>query len=110
MDDLSEKLSSLLNDPDSIEALKGMARSLMSSQGAEKDEDNAGMTINPSDMQKIMKVMGVLRSNSGDDSRTRLLMSLKPYVRKERQGRIEEAVKILRLVSVLPMLTSSGLI
>jgi len=110
MDDLSEKLSSLLNDPDSIEALKGMARSLMSSQGSEKQEDNSGMAINPSDMQKIMKVMGVLRSNSVDDSRTRLLMSLKPYVRTERQGRIEEAVKMLRLVSVLPMLTSSGLI
>ena len=34
MDDLSEKLSSLLSDPGSVEQLKGMAQSLLSGMGS----------------------------------------------------------------------------
>lgn len=34
---------------------------------------------------------------SGDDSRTKLLMSLKPYMNDSRQSTIDSAIKLLQL-------------
>lgn len=113
MDDLSEKLSSLLSDPGSVEQLKGMAQSLLSGMGSGGEAGSSNPPtdgLSAGDLQTITKVMGLLRSQGGEDQRTRLLVALRPYVPQERRERIDQAVKMLRLVSVLPMLTSSGIL
>ena len=113
MDDLSEKLSSLVSDPGSVEQLKGMAQSLLAGMGsggeAESHQQQAD-GLSAGDLQTITKVMGVLRSQGGEDQRTRLLVALSPYVPPERRKRIDQAVKMLRLMSVLPTLTASGIL
>lgn len=94
-----------------IDSLRNMASMLMGQQStpaANNAPAEGGLSLSPGDMQTMMKVMGALRSG-GTDERSRLLLALRPYLSERRQHRIDSAVKILRLVSILPLLKDSGL-
>ena len=54
--------------------------------------------------QKLLKQF----SSAGNDQRTGLLMSLKPYMRKTRQSSIDNAVKMLNLARVLQLFDGKG--
>jgi len=49
--------------------------------------------------QSLMQIKGIVDNIAGgrDDSRTNLLMSLKPYMRDSRRGSIDAAVRMLKL-------------
>ena len=110
MEDLADKLSGILNDPESMAQVKAMAESLFS--GGENPL--AGMGSNPSpaedipDVGSIMRVVNLLK-NQQADNRSGLLMALKPHLSSERQLRVDKAVKILKLVSLMPILKEQGL-
>ncbi|MBE6727260.1 MAG: hypothetical protein E7562_01280 [Ruminococcaceae bacterium] len=109
MDDLSEKLAGILNDPQSIERIRGMAQSLFG--GEKKDEPQRAEASFP-DISEISGIMGMLSrlKAGGEDDRTRLLLALKPHLSEERQRRVDTAVKILRVIDLLPALKESGLL
>ncbi len=92
-----------------MDKLREAASALLGQQGAA----NTGSTPqspsmpSPADMQIMMKLMQALRSDATDE-RSRLLMALRPYLTEKRQARVDNAVKILRLVSLIPLLSESG--
>ena len=106
MDDINEKLKGLLNDPESMEKVRLMAESILG------EEDNKGGTdefgLDPLTLSKIAGVMK--RLSSKDDSRSKLLSALRPLVSPERQKRVDTAIKLLRLIDVLPYLQESGIL
>lgn len=53
-------------------------------------------SITPEMLMMAQSIMSRL-SSSGDDDRTKLLMSLKPYMNSKRQSTIDSAVKMLKL-------------
>ena len=61
------------------------------------------------DVSSIMRVVNLLK-NSGNDSRSGLLLALKPHLSDERQKRVDKAVKILKLVSLMPILKEQGIL
>ena len=61
------------------------------------------------DVAAIMRVVSLLK-NQGNDNRSGLLMALKPHLSTERQSRVDKAVKILKLVSLMPILREQGLL
>lgn len=112
MDDISEKLASVLNDPDSMERVRRMAESLLGDKGEEKPQgisaiSGEGMPT-PDEMQKIMHIVSALKTK-GNDSRTRLLLALKDNLSPPRREKVDTAVKILRLIDMLPFLKESGI-
>lgn len=48
--------------------------------------------------------------SKGDDDRTRLLLALRPHLSEERRPRVDRAVKLLKLASVLPLLQETDLL
>ncbi len=123
MDDLTATLSGILNDPESMEKVRKMAEGLFSGSDASVSQANAssnplGALSNLSngqdssgmpDVASLMKIMNMLKTK-GDDSRSGLLLALKPHLSYERQERVDKAVKILKLVSLMPILKDSGLL
>lgn len=117
MDDISEKLAELLNDPDSLNRVREMAENIL---GNEKQEEKTetkkefdmnslfGDGIDPVQIGKIMQVMSRLKSDR-DDSRARLLLALKPHLSAPRQEKVDTAIKLLKLIDLLPFLKDSGL-
>lgn len=113
MDDLQSKLAGILNDPESMERVRQMAENLFSSEEKES-VDNETTTKPSSDMpsgdeiKMIMTLMSKFKGQS-DDERTHLLSALKPYLSEKRQKKTDNAIKILKLLEILPLLKDSGL-
>jgi hypothetical protein len=59
------------------------------------------------DVDALMKIQKVLSSMNQDDKDINLLRALRPHLREP--GRVDEAIRILQLISVLPALGESGL-
>lgn len=59
------------------------------------------------DIDALMKIQKVLSSMNQDDKDINLLRALRPHLREP--GRVDEAIRILQLISVLPALGESGL-
>ncbi len=70
----------------------------------ESDDIFGGINI---DM--FMKIGEIMSKMSEQDKNTELLLALKPHLRDENQAKIDTAVKLFRLISLLPYLKDSGL-
>lgn len=115
MDDISKTLADLLNDPDSLSRMREMAENLLGNQSGPSPppQNDAGsifgdMDIDPAQIGKIMSVMSRLKSNR-DDERSRLLLALKPHLSPPRREKVDTAVKLLKLIDLLPLLKDSGI-
>ena len=99
------------NSPPDIDMdkLRDIASTLMGQQSAANTNNTpqSSSMLSPGDMKVMMKLMQALRSDATDE-RSRLLMSLRPYLSEKRQARVDSAVKILRLVQLIPLLSESG--
>ncbi len=104
MDELSTKLNEILNDEESMARFKSLAENLLSS---ENKSDNGDISSN-----EIKTVMGIINriKSTGDDKRTALLTALKPNLSPEKQERVDTAVKLLKLIEILPYLRESGIL
>lgn len=109
MDDLAGKLSELLSSPEGMERIKNLAGML--GQSAPPPEPPA--TPSPSgnslgldgDMLKtIMKMAPLLSSFRQEDDSTRLLRALRPLLGHERQQKLDQAIQMLQMMRVLPLL------
>ncbi len=111
MDDIADKISSLLESKDGMEKLKTMAQSLLGNQENEQSSGLgdllSGMPL-PDNMGALMEAASAM-SASKNDPRVKLLLALKPHLSEARRERVDKAVKILQLVSVAPLISKSGL-
>ncbi len=118
MDNINDIISSL--SADDIKALKETAEAIFgnSEQSGSspfatfndtnnKQNDtsfNTGMFQNAEMFSKIGKVMSMLQSG-GTDKRCELIEALKPNLSQRRQHKADEAIRILKLLELLPMLS-----
>ncbi len=112
MDDLTSLLSGLINSPQGMEQLKNMAGALLGNQNAESVVENTKESslpnISPGEIAGVMKMMNILKQDN-NDSRAKLLLSIRPHLSEHRQKRVDDAVKILRLIQILPLVKELGL-
>lgn len=114
MEEISQILSSLSDDD--VEQLKGVAASFFPGSGAQEakkaakppQSEESGEQLDFESMKKIMEIMKLLKSDV-HDPRCDLLYALKPMLKKERRQRVDQAAKMLQLLSVLPRLRELGI-
>ncbi len=109
LDNLGDIMASLSEED--MAKLSSLADELMGSGQKEKskpsqDDSNFFSGINPDMMAKMMSIIGKLNS-APKDPRCDLINSLKPLLSKEKQQKADEAVKMLQLLSVIPLLGDS---
>ena len=107
MADMMDTLKGLLGD-NADEKLSGIMK-ILNPDGAsetgdiEKKSENSSVSdtpsITPEMLMMAQKIMSRIQS-SGDDDRTKLLLSLKPYMNDSRQSTIDSAIKLLQLSEV----------
>ena len=111
MDDLNEKLERLLSSPDSMAKITSMLQSLGAGEAAPapdpEPEAPAALPAAGDAMAALGGLMPLLGGGENDD--TRLLKALRPYLHGPRQGRLDEAMQLLRLLRLLPLLQAGGL-
>ena len=106
MDDLSSKLSALLNDPDGLNQIKELASSLLGEE-IEAEEKEKPLQ-NSNEIAAIMQILNALKG--ANDKSVELLLALRPHLSYERQKRLDTAIKLLKIYSVLPLIKDSNLL
>lgn len=104
MDDLSEKLSGILSDPEAMRDIAALASQL--------GVDASGVHTKPEpqpkpedDMTKqLMGLMPMLGSLKQDDDTTRLLEAMRPFLSDERQQKLDKAKRLIRVMKLMPLL------
>ena len=107
MDDLSEKIAGILNDPDSMEQVKKMTENLFSGENTEST-DNGSSSPPLENIGAIMSIVSKLNGNN-DNDRTRLLNALKPYLSEKKQAKTDNAIKLLKIIELWPLIKESGM-
>lgn len=81
--------------------------SLMNNFNFEKEENSSSSQegIDPSLLLKLSKIMSKMNSNSPQKE---LLLSLKPFLRKSRQDKMENYITILNVISILESFKDKG--
>lgn len=106
MSDFEEKLNTVLNDPSSMEQILKLAQQLAGNQTQEE-----APKAQPEENGDMLKLMNLLKSaNLNQDSRySGLLEALKPYLKRERQEKLERAIKVSRLSRLAKLAIESGM-
>ena len=115
MDDLAGKISEILSNPESLEKIKGLSGLLGQPPPAPEPEEPPANTpdigaLLPTDtLQTVMKLAPLFSLKQDDDS-TRLLHALRPLLGNERQHRLDESIKMMQMIRLLPLLKKSGIL
>ena len=133
MDDMTSRLSEILNDPASMEKIKNLAAMF----GSSKQEDSpppppppqqpqqqrapvvrntsqntaqtAAPAIDPQLMSSMLKLAPAFSMMKQEDSSTQLLHALRPFLGESRRKKLDEALRLMQIARMLPYLRNSGL-
>jgi hypothetical protein len=112
VDDLMQKLQSVLNDKESMQQLQELASMLTS--GSEGQSEAAAPAADdaapPFDIGKLMQLQSVMSAAGKPDKNIALLQALRPLLKEENQIKLDRIVKLFRLMSVWPLIKESGLL
>lgn len=115
MDDISARLTEILNDPESLERVRTMAEGILGDHKQQTQTSSpdlssvlSGEGLDGVQLAKILSIISRLKT-SGNDNRSRLLLALKPHLSSPKQEKVDTAIKLLKLIDLLPLLRESGL-
>ncbi len=126
MDDLNDKITRLLADPSSMAKIQGMMAALGGGDSPTPTEappspPPAPVQAPPSeptpslpldglpDLGMLTKLAPLMGALGKEDDDTRLLQALRPYLHGEREQRLDDTMKMLRLTKLLPLLQEQGI-
>ncbi len=61
------------------------------------------------DINMIMKIQQIFSSMNVSDKNSQLLVALKPHFSEQRSKKVDQAISMMRLFSMMPMLKESGI-
>lgn len=127
-DDMGEKIARLLSSPEGMAKIRA---AMAAFGGGDIPPAAAGAATAPAqtaepptpaipkpdsagggfpDAAALTRLLPLVGSLNQDDNDTRLLQALRPYLHGEREQRLDEAVKLLRLSHLLPLLQAQGIL
>lgn len=108
MDDLADKLNSILADPQMLAQITALAQQM--SQGSPSPPpppENDGPGI---DMATLSHLAGAAGNMGVDNDQRALLRALGPYISIERIGKLEKAMRAAKLASFATTMLGSGIL
>ncbi len=112
MENMEEKLNALLGDPDAMKAIMGLAQQLSQEHAPPRSEPQADTPrvakpdLDPSLLARFLPLLQKI--NAGGSSSTQLLYALRPYLRPQKQEKIDRAVKIARVIHIAHQFLAEG--
>ena len=99
LDDITEKIESLLSDEESMNQIKELAAMLSGGMnGADPQPGNNAADFSASG------------NASSDDKDCGLLLALRPHLSAEKQKRLDKAVKLLKLYNIFTAMRDNGIL
>ena len=73
-------------------------------------ESGGGFGFGGIDIETLMRLQGILSHTKTDEKNSELLLALRPHLQDKNKQKVDQAVKILKLLSLLPLLRESGIL
>lgn len=103
--DWGQKLNTLLNSPEGLSKISEVMAALGGAADAEPKPESPPTAAVPD----VSRLLPFLSSMGKDNEHTALLKALRPYLHGEREKRLDDSVKLLQLLQLLPLLQQGGL-
>ena len=109
MDDMEQKLNSILGNPEMMAQLMSMAQSLGQSQSESPEQTPQAKTPPPAkdpilpagmDLNMLQKIAGLAQRSSIDRNQQALLKALSHYLSKDRLSKLEKAMRAAKIAGV----------
>ena len=110
MSELEDKLSAILKDPNMMEQIMGMARTLSANQEEpERTTISATQHNTPQFDPSVLKALSGFTSQIGiDQNQDSLLKALHPYLSQSRIQKLEKAMQAAKMASAASVFLNSG--
>ncbi len=107
MSEFDDKLNALLSDPNSMSQIMQLAQQLSGGEQNSPPAPSPSPTpasqmpaFGGNEMQLIQKFLPLLQSSQSNSSALQLLRALQPYLKPEKQGKIERAARLAHLIHI----------
>ena len=107
MDDITQKIQSLLNDEESMRQIQELAAMFSSgdtSSQSEQEQSSNGIGINPAAIMQLIGAMSV------QDKNCDLLLALREHLSPEKQQKIDKAIKLIKLYNIFIAMRENGML
>lgn len=101
MDGLEEQIGRLLNDPEQLQRLAGLAQSLM---GGESPPQSAP-GLPPGILQSLGARMGADAPAGREQA---LLQAMRPYLSEKRRGKLDRAMELVKMLRLARLAMEAG--
>lgn len=109
-DDSSPAPSSSSGTNNGNGASLGALSSLLGGLNSSTPASGGGSLPDANTLQMVTRLAPMLSAARQEDDSTRLLRALRPLLGAERQKKLDEAIRLLQIMRMLPMLRQSGLL
>lgn len=99
MDDLGDKINSILSDPGALDKIASMAKSIMGGGEAKAEQtpsEGGDFGIDPAMLGKLAALM---QKSGGKSDKQALLTAMKPYLSEKRRRKMDKALKLAKLAA-----------
>lgn len=132
MADLENTLQNILSDPNAVDKIRELGKSLGLTSDNSEPRQNSGADLSalsslltqtpvqntsplsgitdPDILSKITKFLPILGKMNSDDETTALLNALRPFLSEHRRKRLDDAGKMLRIMRILPFIKDFGIL
>ena len=119
MDDLTQTLLNFINNPENKEKIEKIKENFMHTKPEQEvtktekginQNESATPNIPPDTLKTISKIIPLISSAKKEDSSTKFLAALRPLLSEKRRLKLDESVKIMQMIKILPLLIDKGLL
>lgn len=108
MDEMEEKLGSILNNPQMMQQIMTLAQSL-GQTAPEKSQEQPAPPVTPDiDLSMVQKLAGMGRQGGIDSNQQALLKALTPYLSRDKVGKLERAMRAAKMAKLASTFLNSG--
>lgn len=99
MDELEEKINSVLNNPSELAKISKIASAIMGGEDAQSEAQPQQQEADV-DMGMLQQMLSSLRGGGKKSESRDLLEAMKPFLAEKRRHKIDKAMKLARLASI----------
>ena len=114
MSEIQDKMSEMESNPEALKQVQSLGEQLgLANTNSEqpKPQPKPVQPEIPGDdiLRTVTRLAPVMNSFKRDDDTTRLLNSLRPFLSREKQEKLDRAEKMIKFIKIIPMLKDNGL-
>lgn len=95
MAELEDMINSVLNDPEQMSMISGLAKSLMGGGEEAAKPQSSAMPFDPGTLSRLQGLFG--SAETASSKQEAMLKAMQPYLSEKRRNKMDKALKLARL-------------